>query len=390
MNTFDVIIIGGGFLGLSTAYQLSKMGVKTLLLEAGDIGGGTSASCSGRAQTCEGHLDPLNIQIIRDGLARHETLEEELGVKYDWRKIGLFLLIRSEDLWQRWLERSAILTRAGIPTEVVDRATLQKAESNLITSGLLGAAFAEEGILDPLKYTLAYANAARRHGGTILGRSKVIGFEVQNNKITAVRTSKSTYYGHKVAVMTGAWASRTTQIAGITLPIQHTHAEAMVTEKLPKVLNNGIELADFYETIHGKPRAVAIGVHPQNHGTLDISESVTKTNLLHKGVSSWGVTNMAKELIKMLPILEKVRIVRTWGRPTSFTPDEQPLIGWVPGMDNLFVATSLVETITAVPVLSEWMALMLQEKETPVSIEMYSPSRFSHLIGKNELGVLTA
>jgi sarcosine oxidase subunit beta len=190
--------------------------------------------------------------------------------------------------------------------------------------------------------------------------------------------------------MTGAWASRTTQIAGITLPIQHTHAEAMVTEKLPKVLNNGIELADFYETIHGKPRAVAIGVHPQNHGTLDISESVTKTNLLHKGVSSWGVTNMAKELIKMLPILEKVRIVRTWGRPTSFTPDEQPLIGWVPGMDNLFVATSLVETITAVPVLSEWMALMLQEKETPVSIEMYSPSRFSHLIGKNELGVLTA
>jgi sarcosine oxidase subunit beta len=378
MNTFDVIIVGGGFLGLSTAYQLSKMGVKTLLLEAGDIGGGTSASCSGRAQTCEGHLDPLNIQIIRDGLARHETLEEELGAKYDWRKIGLFLLIKSEDLWQRWQKRSAILTPAGIPTEVVDRVALQKAEPNLITSGLLGAAFAVEGILDPLKYTLAYANAARRHGGTILGRSQVIGFEVQNNKITAVRTSKSTYYGKKVAVMTGAWASRTTQMAGITLPIQHTHAEAMVTEKLPKVLNNGIEMADFYETIHGKQRAVAIGVHPQNHGMLDISESVSKTNLLHKGVSAWGVTTMAKELIKLLPILEKVRIVRTWGRPTSFTPDEQPLIGWVPGIDNLFVGTSLVETITAVPVLSEWMALMLQEKETPVSMDIFSPYRFNN------------
>jgi sarcosine oxidase subunit beta len=390
MNTFDVIILGGGFLGLSTAYQLSKMGVKTLLLEAGDIGGGTSASCSGRAQTCEGHLDPLNIQIIRDGLAWHEKLEEELGATYDWRKIGLFLLIKSEDLWQRWQERSAILTPAGIPTEVVDRTTLQKTEPYLNTSGLLGAAYAVEGILDPLKFTMAYANAARRHGGTVQGRSKVIGFDVQNNKIVAVHTSKSTYYGNKVAVMTGAWASRTTQMAGITLPIQHTHAEAMVTERMPKVLNNGIELADFYETIHGKQRAVAIGVHPQNHGTLDISESVTKTNLLYKGVSAWGVTSMAKELIKILPIMENIRIVRSWGRPTSFTPDEHPLIGWVPEMDNLFVATSLVETITAVPVLSEWMALMLQEKETPVSLEMYSPSRFSHLIEKNELSVLTA
>lgn len=378
MNTFDVIIVGGGFLGLSTAYQLSKMGVRTLLLEAGDIGGGTSASCSGRAQTCEGHLDPLNIQIIREGLTRHETLQEELGVDYDWRKIGLFLLIKSEDLWLRWQERCAILTPAGIQTEVVDCTTLQKTEPYLNTSGFLGAAFAVEGILDPLKFTLAYANAARRHGGTILGRSEVVGFELQNNKIIAVRTSKSTYNGNRVAVMTGAWASKTTQMAGITLPIQHTHAEAMVTERMPKVLNNGIELADFYETIHGKQRAVAIGVHPQNHGTLDISESVTKTDLLHKGVSAWGVTTMAKELIKLLPILEKVRIVRTWGRPTSFTPDEHPLIGWVPGIDNLFVATSLVETITAVPILSEWMALMLQEKEPPVSLEMFSPSRFKN------------
>ncbi len=378
MNNFDVIIVGGGFLGLSTAYQLSKMGVRTLLLEAGDIGGGTSASCSGRAQTCEGDLDPLNIQIICEGLTRHETLQEELGVNYDWRKIGLFLLIKSEDLWLRWQERCAILTPAGIQTEVVDCTTLQKTEPYLNTSGFLGAAFAVEGILDPLKFTLAYANAARRHGGTILGRSEVVGFELQNNKIIAVRTSKSTYYGNRVAVMTGAWASKTTQMAGITLPILHTHAEAMVTERMPKVLNNGIELADFYETIHGKQRAVAIGVHPQNHGTLDISESVTKTNLIYKGVSAWGVTSMAKELIKILPIMEKVRIVRTWGRPTSFTPDEHPLIGWVPGIDNLFVATSLVETITAVPILSEWMALMLQEKETPVSLEMFSPSRFKN------------
>jgi len=379
MNTFDVIIVGGGFLGLSTAYQLSKMGVKTLLLEAGDIGGGTSASCSGRAQTCEGHLDPLNIQIIRDGLARHETLEEELGASYDWRKIGLFLLIRSEELWQRWQERSVILTPAGIPTEVVDRQTLQKAEPNMNTSHLLGAAYSVEGMLDPLKFSLAYAKAAQRQGAVILGRSKVTGFEVKNHQITAVKTKNTVYRAEKVAVMAGAWTSKVTRMAGVSVPVHFTHAEALVTERIPSMIYHNVELADFYETIHGKARAVAIGVHPQLNGTLDISEAVTTTDKLNKGVSAWGVTSISKELVRLYPFLDKVRIVRTWGRPTSFTPDEEPLIGWVPERDNLFVATSLVITITTVPLLSEWMALMIQGKTPPVSLEEYSPARFIQL-----------
>lgn len=377
MKHFDVIIIGGGFLGLSTAYQLSKMRVNTLLLEAGDIGGGTSASCSGRAQTCEGHLDPLNIQIIRDGLARHETLEEELGARYEWRKIGIFLLIKNRKLWDQWQERSAILTPAGIPTEVIDQKALQTAEPYMRVDHLLGAAYSIEGMLDPLKFSLAYADATRRNGAVIKGRSKVIGFEVVNNRIVAVKTKDAIYSADKIAVMAGAWSSKVTELAGVQVPVLHTHAEAFVTERIPSIIHNNIELADFYETIHGKARAVAIGIHPQLNGTLDISEAVTMTDKLHKGLSAWGITKMCKELVSLFPRLAGVRVVRTWGRPTSFTPDEEPLIGWVPGVDNLFVATSLVITITTVPLLSEWMAMMLDGKSPPVSMDEYSPARFT-------------
>ena len=380
MKNFDVIIIGGGFLGLSTAYQLSKMGVQTLLLEAGDIGGGTSASCSGRAQTCEGHLDSLNIQIIRDGLARHETLEEELGAHYDWRKIGIFLLIKDQKLWNHWEERAAILTPAGIPTEVIDQKALKTTEPYMQTDHLLGAAYAIEGMLDPLKFSLAYANAARRHGAVIQGHSRVIGLEVKDNRIVAVKTKGGTYSANKIAVMAGAWTSTVTELAGVKVPVKHTHAEALVTEKIPPIVNNNIELADFYETIHGKERAVAIGIHPQPNGTLDISEAVTTTNKLHKGLSAWGITKMCRELVTLFPSLKGVHVVRSWGRPTSFTPDEEPLIGWVPGVDNLFIATSLVITITTVPLLSEWMALMLKGEDPPVAMDEYSPARFSKIM----------
>jgi len=376
MENYDVIIIGGGFLGLSTAYQLAKAGVKTLLLEAGDIGSGTSGSCSGRAQVCEGHLDALNIAIIRDGLKLHETLAEELGYNYEFRRIGLFSILRSESYRQRWQERAAILTAAGIPTELVDRDSLQKAEPNLNTSGVLGAAYALEGKVNPFKFMRAYAQAAARLGAKIQGNSAVVSMEVQGQRITTVRTASETFSADKVALMTGAWAAVTARLAGVELPVRSTHAESFITESIPPMIYHNIGFSDSYEIINGKSRAVAIGVHPELNGSLDIAEAVTQTDELFQGVSAWGITSMAKELVKLFPFLEKVRVVRSWGRPTSFAPDEEPLVGWAPPLQNLYVATSLMETITAVPLLSEWMAMDIQGQPLPVSLQLYSPARF--------------
>jgi sarcosine oxidase, subunit beta len=377
MVSYDVIIIGGGFLGLSTAYQLARSGVKTLLLEAGNIGGGTSAACAGRAQVCEGHLDPLNIKLIREGLSKHDTLQQELEADYEWRRKGIFLLINTQELWDHWQERAAILTKSGIPTEVVDRGTLQKAEPNMNTSGLLGAGYSLEGMLNPLKFTRAYAKAASRWGADIWGHTPVVGMEVKSGRVIGVRTRQESFQSGVVAVMAGAWTPVVTRMAGVESPIRHTHAEALVTEPVPSMIFNNIERADFYETIHGKMKAVAIGIHPEPNGSVDITEAVTQTAKLHQGVSAWGVTGMAKGIADIFPFLARVRVIRSWGRPTSFTPDEEPLIGWASELENMYIASSLVETITTVPLISEWMGMMLQGQDPPVSLEPYSPARFS-------------
>ena len=70
---------------------------------------------------------------------------------------------------------------------------------------------------------------------------------------------------------------------------------------------NNIELSDFYETIHGKKKAVAIGVHPNLNGSLDVTEAITRTEELHKRVSAWGLTALSKDLVNLFPFLEKVR-----------------------------------------------------------------------------------
>jgi glycine/D-amino acid oxidase-like deaminating enzyme len=86
---------------------------------------------------------------------------------------------------------------------------------------------------------------------------------------------------------------------------------------------------------------------------------------------------MAAGLVRLFPALGRVRVVRAWGVPTAFTADDEPLVGWLPERDNLFVAAAFLETITALPVASEWMAGMILGESIPVDLSRYIPDRFS-------------
>ncbi len=376
MQTYDVLIAGGGFHGLAAAYCLAKSGVRTLLLEARGIGSGTSGACAGRAQACEGHLDELNIALVRDGLKAHETLQEELDFDYEWRKVGLLLLLREEGMVRLWSERSSVLTASGIPTGIIDVQSLRKAEPNLRTDGLLGAVACTEGTLNPLKFSLALARAAARYGAQIRRDSPVTGLEVQGRRVTAVKTAAETYSAGVVAVMTGSWVNEITRMAGVELPIQNSHAEAFITEPIPPRIYHNIGVADSYETIYGKSHAVAFGIVPEPDGSLYVSEAVASTGDLHDRSTAWGLAAMARAAAGFYPFLRDVRAVRTWARPTSIAPDEEPLVGWVPQLENLFVSTSLLETISAIPVLAGWMAMMIQGQAPPRPLDRYAPGRF--------------
>lgn len=374
---YDVVVIGGGMLGLSTAYHLALRGARILLLQAGDLGGGSSSACSGRAQVAEGHLDPVNIRIIREGLTRLETLEEELGTAFEWRRMGFLALINSQRLWDDWVARAEILTSAGIPTEVLDRAALQEAEPHLNTEGFLGAAHAVEGLLNPFLFCWAYAKAARRHGALLRPQTPVTAMRVVEQRVEAIEAGGEWFEADRVAIMCGAWTPQVARLAGVDVPLSHTHAEAFVTEPVSLALNHTIELADFYERIHGRDQAVAVGLSRDLHGGLVITEAVAKTSELHRRSSSWGMAGMAADLVQLCPALAGVRALRAWGIPTSFTPDNEPLAGWLPERDNLFVAAAFLETITAVPVASEWMADMILGESPPVDLAPFAPDRFS-------------
>jgi glycine/D-amino acid oxidase-like deaminating enzyme len=311
------------------------------------------------------------------GMARLEKLGEELDCDFEWRRLGDLVLIEREEHWQQWGEQVAYLAARGVPAQMLDLQALREAEPLLRVDGFLGAAWCLEGHLNPFKFCHALARAARQNAAVLHPNMPVVAFERKGDRLTAVLTTKARFSAGIILVAAGAWTGEVLKLAGASLPVCFARAEAMISVPLPPVLRHHIGLADFYEIIRNRTRAVCVGAAQQKNGTLLITEAVEKLPTIDRSNSIWGVPGMARDLLKYLPRLAHVCIVRAWAAPSPFLPDALPAIGWMPGLTNLFVATCFHLTITTIPVFSDLIAGMLLGERIEPSLEEFSPVRFA-------------
>ena len=124
-KTYDVIVVGAGVIGCSIAYHLTKAGLKTALLDQGQVGTGASGANFGMVQSNDVEM-VHSIPMTKASYARYDTLEEELGTSVGFRHIGALHLVSTEEQWKASEERAKILTQAGIPYEFVTRSRSKK------------------------------------------------------------------------------------------------------------------------------------------------------------------------------------------------------------------------------------------------------------------------
>lgn len=216
----DVVVIGAGIIGASSAYHLCADGHSVALLEARS---GYAEGSSGRsfASVRSQWADDLSVDLSWNSIKAYQRFEEQHGIDVGYRPSG-YLLLFAEDVWAQQLEAVALQRRHGVPVDVLDVADAQRL-TPFAADGIMGATYGRaDGRIDPHIATGAYLDLARAGGAAVHFAAPVSQIETTADGTWVVRTARETLRAKHVVNAAGGWSSETAALAGITAPVVHS------------------------------------------------------------------------------------------------------------------------------------------------------------------------
>jgi sarcosine oxidase subunit beta len=376
--------VGGGLIGSAAAYHLARSGVRTLLIEQGDLASGASGANFGNIQVQDCEFG-LSLELTLRGYKELSNLEAELDHDLDYRQNGSLLLIENESQWATMERRAAALQEVGIEAQLLGLDQVCRLVPCLSPEAAIGGLYhAYEGQLNPFKLVHAYALRGRQHGLEVWTHTEVTQVRVQGGRVTGVDVcdaqSKGTQPRHVpascVVLAAGAWAHRLAHTVGVDLFLRWVHGEAFITEPLPPLIGPAISSAAFFEqTEESEEQSVGFCLRQRPEGNVMIGEAAQVIRALGRHVTAAALPAIAREAQKRFPDLRQAAIIRSWAIPVAFVPDNRPLLGPVDEVPGLLVATGLKSTIILTPLVGALVAGMVLGRDLDPRLAEFSPSR---------------
>ena len=369
MSGYDVLIVGGGVVGFSTAFHLAESGrKKVLLLERDFPAAGATGRCGGgiRAQWST----PGNIRLAQHSISEFENFKDMTGQDIQFRQGGYLLPAYSREEAGQFKKNAALQKRHGVPVELVSPEQAREITPAVNTAGMLTAAYCPtDGVANPFLVTKGYADAAEKAGVEIRLRAEVTGFETSGPRVTAALLRDGTRIAcGAVLNAAGGWAAAVCEMVGAKIPLKPYRHQIMVTEPL--------------EIFH---RPMVIDLHHNlyfcqaEEGGILAGQTDEDEPPSFNTKNSWRfIVEISRKLIYHCPALADVAVVRQWAGLYSMTPDAQPILGRVGEYDNFFCACGFSgHGFMISPAVGLLMAeLLTHGRARTLSIEDYSADRF--------------
>jgi glycine/D-amino acid oxidase-like deaminating enzyme len=374
----DVVVIGGGVIGVSAAYHLAKSGHSVALIEKGHVGGEQSSRnwgwCrqQGRARA--------EIPLAREALRLWDDMQNDAGTDAGFRRTGvLFLTKNPEELaaWEKWAE---IAREQQVHSTVLSPAEIAARIPGNIDRWVGGLHTPSDGRAEPSMAVPALAIAARKHGVTIHQDCAARGLETQGGRVSAVVTERGTIRAQSVLLAGGAWSSLFCRRHGIALPIGLVNATACRTTPAPEITSGALG-TDLYCIRRRLDGGFTLAL--RGRGTVELSPDLFRYawtflptyrhrrkglklsfgksffDQLMRG-TNWRldkpspfeaervrdpkpdmslVNSALAALIEANPELKGIAIAEAWGGTIDCTPDTIPVISSVDALPGFFLAT---------------------------------------------------
>ena len=380
MNTFDLLLIGGGIHGASLAFHLSRRGLKVAVLEKRHIAAGATGRFSGLVRM---HYDlETEARLAWESFQWFRDWKERVSGECGFTRTGFLQFVERTHV-DALRANTDMLQRIGVPAMLVTAADVQRLAPAFVTDDFDLAAYEpESGYADPASTANAFMNAAKANGAVFVPDCEVTGIHVRGGKVVGAATSKGDYSAPVVVNAAGAWAGRVARLAGVELPLGTWRHDVMFVARPPEHRLPHPTVIDFPNSMYFRPEGALTLVGLEDGNPLDENPDGDSDH------ARAGFTERAIDrLLKRVPPMERGGLHSAHGGYDGITPDQHPAIGpigpagfWI---DCGFSGTGFKIAPAVGLCLSEWI---LDGAPRTVDISIFTAARFAenqHLTGEH-------
>ncbi|MBT5629928.1 MAG: FAD-dependent oxidoreductase, partial [Oceanospirillaceae bacterium] len=378
----EIVVIGGGIIGCSTAYHLAKEHkVDVLLLERGNLTCGTTFHAAGLVGQLRSSASIT--QLLKYSVDLYNCLEQETGLATGWKQNGGLRLANNKERWTEIKRQATTAHSFGLEMDLLTPQEAKAIWPLMDTSDLIGAALLPtDGQANPSDITQSLAKGARMHGAKICENVTVTGIDVRDGRVSGVRTTNGLVTCEKIVNCGGQWAPEIGNLCGVAVPLKSMQHQYMVTELIKGIepdlptLRDPDRLIYFKEEVGG----LVMGGYEPNPMPWDV-DKIPDGFVFSLLDENWDqFEQLMEQALIRVPALQSAGVKTLTNGPESFTPDGNFILGEAPEVQNFFVgagfnAYGIASGGGAGRALADWVV----NGEQPMDLWSVDIRRFSSL-----------
>jgi len=369
-KTAEIIVIGGGVMGASTAYHLAARGIKDVVLLEKEMffGQGATGRCAGGVRYQ--FATEINIHLSLLSLPMLERFEDELDQVIDYRKVGyLFLLTQDKDI-SIFNKNLTLQHSLGVMTEWLDGDEIRNRLPMMVLDDVIaGTNHIKDGTVDPNSVVMGYINGAHRLGAHCFTGVEVIGIDKSGGKITGVSTRMGQISAPVIVNAAGPWSGQVAEMIDLKIPLIPLRRQWLTTTPIPELPPDFPFVIDFAQSLY---------FHPEGDGLLTGMSNPQETPGFGQNLDiDWELIHLEAAVARM-PLLDKVGVVSRLAGLYENTPDAHPIFGGTP-IEGLYLVTGFSgHGFMHGPISGQLMSEIIVDGETStLDISMLDLARFN-------------
>lgn len=366
----DVVVAGAGIIGCAIAYELSRRGVSCLLLDSRRLGmAATNAAAGILGPLAEFqrpdplvHLGLASLRLYPEWVQRLQEEAPDIDVEFAINGV-LRVAFDQEEMAEL---RGGLLYQGELGVELIelDDTMVREVEPRLSTKIVGGLLCAEEGQVSNQLFTLALSRAARGRGARVIERCPVVGFRTRDGRVTAVRTPEGEFACDRLVLAAGPWTRPLARKLGVEVPTRPVRGQMLGLGRMVSPV-----------------RRVVWGAHgylvPRANGLVFAGATVEDVGFRIR-TTTRGLAQVRRAAVELVPQLRYAGDQFTWAGLRPGSPDGLPIVGPLPGWENVTVATGHFRNgILLAPITGQLVAQAIAEGGESEALAPFSPARFA-------------